>query len=283
MGARGAMAALLAAAALAVVLPHPARAQQEAEAVQTIEYRIGAKDLIEIKVFELPELNQTVRVAEDGSISMSLLGKVDVKGLTAQEMEKRLAELLDKKYTQNAHVTVFIKEYQKVSVFGAVTRPGNYELVGPTTLLQLVSQAGGLSAEASNRIFILRQNAQGKQDRITVDMDQLVAKGDPELNIQVQPNDIINIPTDRMLTAYVLGEVRLPGVIQFKQSKQVTVLQAISQAGGLTEWASKTNITVKTKDPATGIDMQIRVNLKKIMAGKTADLVLSDGDVIIVH
>ena len=98
---------------------------------QSDDYRIGAKDLLEIAVFELPELNQTVRVSEDGSITLSLLGKVEVSGLTAQELEKKLASLLDRQYTKGAHVTVFIKEYQKVSVLGAVGKPGQYELVGP--------------------------------------------------------------------------------------------------------------------------------------------------------
>jgi polysaccharide export outer membrane protein len=122
---------------------------QDAPPLQVNDYRIGAKDLLEITVFELPELSQTVRVSEDGSITLSLLGRVEVAGLTAQELEKKLAGLLDKQYTKGAHVTVFIKEYQKVSVIGAVGRPGQYEIVGPTTLLQVIAQAGGLTASPS--------------------------------------------------------------------------------------------------------------------------------------
>jgi polysaccharide biosynthesis/export protein len=272
---------VLFAAALFLFLPRTADAQESMN-TQTVDYKIGAKDLLEVKVFELPELNQTVRVAEDGSVSLSLLGKVEVKGLTAQELEKRLASLLDQKYTQAAHVTVFIREYQKVSVFGAVGKPGNYELVGPTTLLQMISQAGGLSAEAAGQIYIFRQGQDGKQEKVAVDLEQLIIRGNQELNINIQPNDVINVPMDRMLTVYVYGEVRLPGAIQFKQSKQVTIIQAISQAGGLSEWASKSGITVKRKDRTTGKEMRLAVNLKKIIAGKATDLILEDGDIIII-
>ena len=98
---------------------------QETQRVQVNDYRIGPKDLLEITVFELPELNQTVRVSEDGSITLSLLGKVEVAGFTAQELETGWPSSSDQQYTKGAHVTVFIKEYQKVSVIGAVGRPGH--------------------------------------------------------------------------------------------------------------------------------------------------------------
>ena len=126
------------------------------------DYKIGSKDLLEIKVFELPELNQTVRVSEDGSVSLALLGKVGASGLTAQELEKKLASLLDQQYTKVAHVSVFIKEYQKVSVLGAVGKPGMFEIVGPTTLLQVISQAGGLTSQAMNELYIYRRGKDGQ-------------------------------------------------------------------------------------------------------------------------
>ena len=122
---------------------------QEKTPLQTIDYRIGTKDLLEVRVFELPELNQTARVAEDRTVSLAVIGKVEVSGLTAQELEKRLASILDQKYTKGVHVTVFVREHQKIAILGAVGRPGLYELVGPTTLLQVLSEAGGLTAQAA--------------------------------------------------------------------------------------------------------------------------------------
>jgi polysaccharide export outer membrane protein len=273
-----AVAALL----ISVILPSGISAQQEEPALPMTEYRIGSKDLLEITVFNLPELNQTVRVSEDGSITLSLLGKVDVAGLTAQDLEKRLAQLLDQQYTKNARVTVFIKEFQKVAVLGAVGRPGMYELVGPTTVLQMIAQAGGLTAQAINELYILRQGGKdASKTRITVDLGDLI-KGNQELNILLQPKDEIIIPIDQLRNVFVYGEVRNPGAISFLQSKRISLLQAIAQAGGTTEWAKITRVIIKRKDKKTGTEMKIPVNLKKLISGKTSDVMLEEGDVIIV-
>lgn len=256
-------------------------ALQEFQNLPVNDYRIGTKDLLEIKVFELPELNQTVRVSEDGSVSLSLIGKVDVAGLTAQELEKKLASILDQKYTKASHVTVFIKEYQKVAVFGAVGKPGNYELVGPTTLLQVISQAGGLTPDTMGELYVFRQGKDGQKGKITINLRDLI-KGDQNLNIDLQPNDVVSIPVDLPVTVYVYGEVKIPGAIQFKQSQKITLLQAIAQAGGPTEWANKSRVMIKRKPAGSGKEMKIFVNLKDVIAGKKADITLEEGDVIIV-
>jgi len=255
---------------------------QDAPAPQQVnDYRIGAKDLLQITVYELPELNQTVRVSEDGSITLSLLGKIEVAGLTAQELEKKLASVLDRQYTKNAHVTVFIKEYQKVSVIGAVGKPGQYELVGPTTLLYVIAQAGGLTAQAMNEIFVYRKEADGQQSIISVRLDDL-ASGKQEFNVELKPNDVVSIPIDVMLNVFVYGEVKTPGVIPYLSSKRITLLQAVAQAGGPTEWAKKSRVMIKRKDKRTGKEIEIRVNLKNMISGRVSDIVLEEGDVVIV-
>jgi polysaccharide export outer membrane protein len=93
-------------------------------------YKIGPEDLIEINVFNVPELSKIIRVAQDGSINLALIGKTNISGLTRFELEKRLATLLEKKYLKNPQVTVFIKEYksQSISIIGAVRNPGRYNL-----------------------------------------------------------------------------------------------------------------------------------------------------------
>jgi polysaccharide export outer membrane protein len=251
---------------------------QETQTARVNDYRIGPKDLLEITVYELPELNQTVRVSEDGSITLSLLGKVEVSGSTAQELETRLAQLLDQKYTKGAHVTVFIKEYQKVSVIGAVGRPGMYELVGPTTLLQAIAQAGGLTAQATNEIFVYRMGPDGKQERIVI----ILEDGNPEMNIELKPKDVLTVPIDQSLNVFVYGEVRTPGVIPYMSSKKITLLQAIAQAGGTTEWAKKSKVVIKRRDKRTDKEIKIKINLKKMISGKIADIVLMEGDVVII-
>ena len=257
--------------------------RQDTPSLQVNDYQIGPKDLLEITVYELPELNGTFRVAEDGSITLSFLGKVEVAGFTAQGLEQRLATLLGQKYTPaGAHVTVFIREFQKVSVIGAVGRPGMYELVGPTTLLQAIAQAGGQTAQATSELYVYRSGPDGKQERIVIRFDDLTRGGNQDLNIALQPKDVVMVPIDQTLNAFVYGEVRTPGAVPYLSSKGITLLQAVAQAGGPTEWAKKSKVVIKRKDRKTGKEMKIRVNLKSMIAGKVADIVLEEGDVVVI-
>ena len=255
---------------------------QEAQKAVVNDYKIGPNDLLEIRVFELPDLNLTVRVSEDGSITFSLLGRIEVAGYTAHGLEQKLATVLTEKYVPGgAHVSVFIREYQKISVIGAVGQPGMYELVGPTTLLQAIAQAGGLTALATDEVYVYRKEADGKQSIISIDLEDLNS-GNRDLNIDLKPKDVISIPIDQTLNVFVYGEVRNPGAIPYLRSKKITLLQAIAQAGGTTEWAKESKVVVKRKDRATGKEMKINVNLKKMIEGKVADIVLEEGDVVIV-
>lgn len=256
--------------------------QQDAPSLQVNDYRIGPKDLLQVTVFELPELSQTVRVSEDGSITLSLLGRVEVSGMTAQELEKKLASLLDQQYTKNAHVTVFIREYQKVSVLGAVARPGMYELIGPTTLLQVIAQTGGLTPQAMKEIFVYRMGQDGTQERFVINIEDLTINGNQELNIELLPKDVVSIPSDQTLSVFVYGEVNTPGAVTYLSSKKITLLQAIAQAGGTTEWAKKSKVMIKRKDAKTGKEIKIRANLKSMINNKVTDIYLEEGDVVIV-
>jgi polysaccharide biosynthesis/export protein len=249
------------------------------------EYKVGAKDLLEITIVELPELNQTVRVSEDGSITLPLIGKVAIDGLTKEEVEKKLAALLlEQNFVKNARVTVFIKEYQskRVALIGAVNKPGMYELVGRMTLLQLISQAAGLTEQASSELFVLREGKDGSQARIVIDLDELINAGNQSLDIPLQAGDIVNVPAERIINVYVFGAVRNPGVIPVKMSKKINILQAIAQAGGLAEGASKSGVTITRKDRKTGKETKIKVNLNDVLKGKRTAIDLVEGDVVYV-
>lgn len=248
------------------------------------EYKIGPKDLLEIKVFELPELNQVVRVSEDGSITIPLVGSVMVEGITKDELERKLAELLEERYLKNARVSVFIKEYQskRVAVIGAVENPGMYELIGRLTLLQMISRAGGFTEKASNELFVLREGNNGMSATICIDLEDLLVNGNQKLNIPLKANDVINVPVDKIIHVYVWGEVTRPGALEVKMSKKITLLQAIAQAGGLTDGASKGGVVIKRKDKKTGKEREIKVNLKDIIKGKKTDIELLEGDVVYV-
>ena len=214
---------------------------QEARDPFVRAYRIGPGDLLELQVFEVEELSQTVRVSEDGSITLPLLGRVVVEGLTQDGVVQKLTELLQAKYVKNPQVTIFIREYknQQVAVIGAVENAGSYELVGRKNLLQIISMAGGFSETAGNEVFILREGPDGKTSTISIDLKDLMVNGNQTLNVPIEPNDVINVPVDREIRVFVMGRVTRPGAVKAKLSEGITLLQAIADAGGLAEGAKE--------------------------------------------
>jgi polysaccharide export outer membrane protein len=259
---------------------------QDAQAARDVfvkAYRIGAGDLLEIKVFELEALSQVVRVSEDGSITLPLLGRVEVEGLTQDGVASKLAGLLAAKYVKNPQVTVFIKEYKskQVAVIGAVEKPGSYELIGRKNLLQMVSAAGGFTDQATDEIYILREDGTGSAVTIPIDLKDLLVNGNQALNIPIEPNDVINVPVDREIKVFVFGRVTQPGALKFKLSEKVTLLKAIAQAGGWAEGAKKSAVVITRKDKS-GQESQIKVNVKDILSGKRKDIPLQEGDVVFV-
>ncbi len=250
---------------------------------QTYEYQIGAKDLLQISVFEVPELNITVRVSENGNINLPLLGEVKAEGLNRLELEKQIAARLEKNYLKNAEVTIFIKEFQskKISIMGAVKEPGQKELIGRQSLLQVISMAGGLSGEASDTVVIFRQFKNGQSLSLTIKMDELLLKANPKYNIPVFPGDIINVPGSQFLDIYVFGQVKNPGAVRMKMgSDQVTLLRAIAQAGGFTDRARRGKVLVTRSEE--GREKKIYVDVKDILSGDRRDFALQAFDVVFV-
>jgi len=247
----------------------------------TSDYKIGAKDLLEIRVFGLDELNTTVRVSEEGKITLPLIGEIEVEGLTKTEVERKLSQLLEEKYLHNPQVTIFIREYQskRVFVLGAVRNPGSYELLGRQKLLQVIAQAGGLTPDAADKIIVNRELSDGSSTSLKISIDDLFLKGDPNLNIPLRTNDVINIPVDKIVLIYVTGQVRSPGALEVKSSNIPTLLRAIAQAGGFSERAAKSSIK---RIDESGKEKRIKVNVKDIIKGKRKDIQLKENDVVIV-
>ncbi len=245
-------------------------------------YRIGPKDLIEIKVFEVPELNIERRVSEEGAINLPLIGDVPVQGLTDAELADRLKAMLESRYVQRASVAVQIREFRSkpISVIGAVKQPGNLAFSGRWTLLEALSAAGGLSEEHADKIYVLRRADNGLSDQITVNVDDLMVRGDADANIPIFANDLINVPARVTVTVFCLGQVAKPGAVEFQSTERITLLTAIARAGGLTDRASS-KIQVKRRD-RSGRDVVSEVNYKHIVAGKESDFELRGGDVVIV-
>ena len=159
------------------------------------EYRVGPQDLIEIVVYGLPELARTVRVNAKGQISLPLIGQVDVTGLTAQALERTIAERLSEKYLQNPQVTVFIKEFTtlRFTVEGAVNRPGVYPLVGQMTLLRALAVAGGQGPLSDmTEILLFRVTPVGESISVKYDATKIRTGEAPDPLIQNDDLVVIN-------------------------------------------------------------------------------------------
>jgi len=248
------------------------------------EYKIGPRDLLELTVIGFEDVNKRYRVSEEGKINLPYLGDVEVEGMTRGELEKKLIQLLqEQNYMQTPQVSVLIVEFQskRVYLLGAVGTTGPYELLGRLTLLKLLSQAGGLTPEAGNEIIITRQLPGGSKTSLKISVEDLILKGDPNLDIPLQPDDIINIPVDKTVLIYITGQVRTPGVLQVRKSTMPTLLRAIAQAGGFADRASKGGVVIKRTNEA-GKEIEIKVDVGDIMKGKRKDVLLQEGDIVIV-
>jgi polysaccharide export outer membrane protein len=131
-------------------------------------------------------------------------------------------------------------------------------------------------------IYVYRQGKDGQQARMVINVEDLMTNGEPGLNIELRPKDVVTIPMDQMFNVFVYGEVRTPGVVSFLGSRKITLLQAIAQAGGTTEWAKKAKVVVKRKDKKTGKEIVLHINLRNMLENKQADIYLEEGDVVIV-
>ncbi len=155
------------------------------------EYRIGANDLLEVSVFQVKELDRTVRVNSRGLISLPLLGALNAAGLTGNELEDLIAAKLKEDYLQNPQVSVFIKEFtsQRVTIEGQVVKGGIFPITGSTTLLQALALAGGVNDLAEKTVSVFRLTGVGTRELLAYDMDRIRAGGvlDPTL----KNNDIV--------------------------------------------------------------------------------------------
>ena len=246
-------------------------------------YRIGPRDLIEVRVFEVPELNVQRRVSEDGAINLPLIGDISIAGQTEAEVAQNLKSLLESKYVQHASVDFKILEFRSrpIAVIGAVKQPGNLGFSGRLTLLEAITAAGGLAESHGNVLYILRRADNGLSDQIAIDVDDLLVRADPRVNIPLFANDLLNVPSAVDVTIYCLGEVAHPGALSFKSTERITLLAAISRAGGLTDRAAK-KILVKRVATANSPATEIEADWKRILAGKAPDVELRQGDIIVV-
>lgn len=257
-------------------------ADASAQELPAGDYTLGPKDLLEIRVFEIPELNLDRRVSDSGAIDLPMLGSIPVAGMTAAEVKARLETMLTAKYVNRANVSVVVKEFanKPVSIVGAVQRPGSLNISGRWSLLQAISAAGGLTESAGRKIYILRHAENGLSDVLEVSTEDLFRASSSQWNIPLVPGDVVNIQSRRTIRVFCLGEVKEAGALEFDGDDRISLLSAIAKAGGLTDRASN-KIRVKRRG-ADGKDKQMVVDFRRVVAGKDPDLTLKADDVVIV-
>jgi polysaccharide export outer membrane protein len=256
----------------------PAVAAQAASGIASEpQVRVGPGDLLEVRVFDTPELTQTIRVNDHGDASLNLIGELHVGDLTPDEASGAIAhKLVDGHFLVNPQVSVLIQEYgtQGVSVLGEVQKPGVYSVLGNRTLLDVISQAGGTTMYAGSAVTVKR-NSDGTL--LTVPLTRN-ATNTLTSDVRLQPGDKVFIP--RAALVYVLGDVGRPGGFLMQNAGHMTVLQALALAGGQTHTASMDHTRLIHKTDSGYTDTKI--SLKKIMNGREPDKELQSEDVLYI-
>jgi polysaccharide biosynthesis/export protein len=238
--------------------------------------KLGAGDLLEVNVYNVPELNTKARVGNSGDIYLPLIDYVHVGDLTVEEaqslIEKRLG---DGGFVRNPHVTLFVDESasQGVTILGEVSRPGIYPDVGDHKLYEIISLAGGFTPSAARKVSIARRN---QPQTTNVELPRNLAD-DLSKDVDIQPGDTILIP--RAPIIYVVGDVGRPSGL-LVDNGTLTVLQAIALAGGTNKTAKMGGVRIIHKNP-TGLTEQT-VPLKKMLEAKAPDITLQADDILFV-
>lgn len=251
------------------------------------EYRVGAGDLLEIRVVGEDRLNQTVRLGPSGEINVPFVGSIAMSGLTQFEMEEKLRSEL-RRVLQNPQVTVFIREYRSKPVFvlGAVRNPGQYQITQRLNLVDAIAMAGGLDlVKAGEEVVVQRPPSESdptvKPESRKVNLKDLLEQGKLDLNLPLEGGDIIQVPERIPQVFYVIGEVQRPGVFQMSPKQQIYLTQAIAQAGGPMKTA-KTKKGVLVRFDENGGRQEVAVNFAEILQGRRADMLISPNDVVFI-
>lgn len=261
-----------------------------------LNYIIGPEDVLDIDVFNVPELHKIVRVSNDGTIPLALLGHVAAAGFTTDQLRADLEKKYGGTYLQDPQVSVYITEFhaQPVSVIGAVERPGLYQLTGPRSLIEVLSMAGGLakrsSAPAGKTLFVTRKGgfgdlapAEGMElvapEKLEINITRLLYSHEDALNIEIQPRDTISITKADVV--YVVGEVRKPGGFVLEDREKVTVMQALALAEGFSGTPTKSSARIIRRAP-DGSRTEIPVDLKKVLNGKAKDVEMVANDILFI-
>ena len=232
--------------------------------------KIGPGDLLNMEVFDVPELKQEIRVSDGGDAEFSLLGKINIGGLTVEEAERRIAaELEQRRLVVSPQVSLLVREYatQGVAVSGEVHKPGIYQVLGPRTLVQVISEAGGLTDVASPRISIKRRS--GEEETV-------LAKSMSAFLLH--PGDTVQVPHAGI--AYLVGDVARSGGYVMQDAGELSIAQLISLGGGMLATAKGSKARLVRK--SSGAHEEFEINVTRILRGQSPDLPLQPDDILFI-
>ena len=248
---------------------------------------IAGGDLLSISVYGAPELSRTVRVSEEGLIRLPMLkAPMEARGIPPAELERRVSKALgDAGILVDPSVVITIAEYatHPIRVAGAVRHPLTFEATGPVTLLEALTRAEGLSAEAGGEILVTRAGRGPGTGPDTVPLTRRIAVKDlidtaePAANVILEGGEEVRVPEAGRV--FVVGNVKRPGAFPVGDGSGTSVLKALALAEGLAPFSAKQAYIYR---PADGAKQEISVSLRKILERKAPDVVLTAGDIFYV-
>lgn len=242
---------------------------------------ISAGDLLDIVIFETPELSGRFRVNQKGDILLPLAGTLHVGGLNLDEITQAVGKRYkDAGILVDPQVTVFVAEFTRrtITITGEVRAPGVYQLAAPRTLTDTLAMAGGLSDAAARTISVVHASDPTNIIHVTLNIGPQTPESIQQGRMQILPGD--NIFIARSGIVYVVGELNRPGGYQVEHNNRLTLLEAVALAGGPTRYAKLSGSRLIRRSP-TGRE-ELTVNLQKVLFGGGPDMLLTDGDILYV-
>ncbi len=219
---------------------------QEMNSIKAPLLQLGPGDSVTIDVYGQPDMSGTVYVSDDGTIPVALAGPVQVGGLSPAQAANRIQKALrDGKFLVDPHVTVTVTQSrsQRVSVFGQVGKPGRYAIESNTSIFDLIAEAGGVTENGGDTVYLLRQSADGKVGRFPISLKGVADGAQTLPDNALKGGDSIYVPHAPQF--YIYGEVTRPG--QYTIENGMTVIQAIASAGGITPRGSERRVEIKRR------------------------------------
>jgi polysaccharide export outer membrane protein len=241
--------------------------------------RIGPGDLLDVTVFDTPDISAHARVSQNGDINLPVYGFIHVAGLSTEEAASSIENALrDKGLLLEPHVTISIAEYasQGATMTGEIRTPGIYPTLGSRTLMDMIALAGGLQATAGKSVSIIHRD--DPQHPETVALQASVASMSAQENPIIRPGDTVVIGKAGII--YIIGDVTHPGGFLIDNNERLSLIQVLALAGGATRTAATGSSHLIRKVPEGRED--IPLDLKKILNSKNPDFKLSDGDILVV-